>query len=411
MKKNILYIVNFYGTPPLNYFEKYIKEKDVANLYVLKLPAIRSKKNKINIDAFIKNEQDKIYTIKLDIFFPFPYFFVFLLQYIINFILTFILLSKVKRKKFDIIIGETNFGSAIAYLLKLTGITKSSVFFNGDIIPDSKWSTKCFFLPNNNLKPSFLYKTADNLLIGFQNFLRKIGYRNSLIWFANEKVYSYDISRGFRVKKKVINDPILIDYRQAVYYSKKNKDRNILCYIGRIDDYVGLDIVIPALNIIKKFIPNIKLIMVGGNEIAFQKYKDLADKNNVSNQLIFYGYIKEMDQAFDIMSHASMGLALYKPVQDNVSMYTQPGKPKEYIKLGIPVLLTEDGPEIGKQIIKYNAGIQAKFDVEDVAKKIIRVLQDKEFYSRLQVGVIEFAKEYDYKNRFDKIWKQINYEI
>ena len=139
MTKSILYIVNSYGTPPLNYFEKYIKENRMASITICKLPAIRSAKNKININAFIKDEENNIHEINLNLFFPFPYFLIFLLQYLINFILLFILLSKIKRKKFDIVIGETNFGSCISWNETIIGNFESATTikpWNIDIFRD-----------------------------------------------------------------------------------------------------------------------------------------------------------------------------------------------------------------------------------------------------------------------------------
>lgn len=406
MTKSILYIVNSYGTPPLNYFEKYLKENRKAFVTILKLPAIRLLKNKISLDAFIKDEGNKVYKINLNIFFPLPYFLVFLLQYLINFVLLFILLSKIKRKKFDIVIGETNFGSCISFILRKLHVAKFSIFFNGDIIPYSKWSDNCFFLPNKNKKNPF-YKSVDNFLIKIQYWLRNIGYKNDLIWFANKKIADFDSKKGLVNRNNIINDPILVDYRQSLKYSLYEKRMNTLCYIGRIDDYVGLDIIIPALKVIKKTITNIQLLIIGGNEISFERYKRLAIKNEVANKITFYGYVPEIEKAFKLMSHAALGIALYKPVKDNVSMYTQPGKPKEYIKLGIPVLLSKNGPEIGRQIIRYKAGVESDFNIESVSKTIINVLTDKYLYTELQKGVLHFANEYNYKARFKEIWEEI----
>lgn len=410
MTKSILYIVNSYGTPPLNYFEKYLKENQKAFVTILKLPAIRLLKNRVSLDAFIKDEGNKIHKINLNIFFPLPYFLIFLLQYLINFILLFILLSKIKRKKFDIVIGETNFGSCISFILRKLRVAKFSVFFNGDIIPDSKWSDNCFFLPNKNKKNPF-YKSIDNFLIKIQYWLRNIGYKNDLVWFANKKIAIFDSERGLEGKKKIINDPILIDYQQSLKYSSYKKRMNTLCYIGRIDDYVGLDIIIPALKETKKVIPNIRLLIIGGNEISFERYKLLAIKNGVENQIIYHGYIPEIEKAFELMSHAALGIGLYKPVKDNVSMYTQPGKIKEYIKVGVPVLLSKNGPEIGRRIIRFKAGVESDFNVKSVSKTIIEILTNKYLYAELQKGVLRFANEYDYKARFKEIWEEITKSV
>ncbi len=406
-KKSLLYIVNFYGSPPLNYFEKYLVETDSALLTILKLPAVRSSKRKITIDAFIKDEQEKKHETTFNLFFPFPYFFVYFVQYLINFILVFVLLRKIRRKHFDIVIGETNFGSAVSFLLKKLGIAHYSVYFNGDILPDPRSSKKCFFLPN--IKTSFVwfYKMIDTFLLKTQFFLRKIGYQNDLVWFCNDKIKKWDASYGLKSKDSIIYDPILIDMAQFKHYENKKKDMTALGYIGRIDDYVGFDIIIPALSKIKKTMPQIKLHLVGGSDIAFEKYKQLAKKYNVLGGIRFYGYLPKMEDAFNILSGCALGLALYKPTPDNVSMISQPAKPKEYIKVGIPVLVTKNGPTIGKEIVNFDAGVESNFTIEDVTATIIDVLRDKKRYYQLRQGVKKYAKINEYSRTLSKVWKEI----
>ncbi|MCL4374588.1 glycosyltransferase [Patescibacteria group bacterium] len=406
MTKTILYIVNSYGTPPLNYFEKYLKENRTALLTIIKLPAIRLIENRMKIDAFVKDENGQIHAISLNLPFPFPFFLVFLVQYFINFILCFILLTKLKRKRFALAIGETNFGSCIAFIIKKLGLARFSVFFNGDIIPDPAWSNSSFFLPNHKQRHP-LSKFVDNLLINIQSGLRRIGYKNDLIWFASKKIASYDAAKGLRPKKKIINDPILVDYNQTLKYSRYKKKMNTLCYIGRVDNYVGLEIIIPALNKIKEAIVDIHLLIIGGNEMAFETYRRLAIKHRVINHITYYGYVSETDKALALMSRAALGMALYKPVKDNVSMYTQPGKPKDYIGVGIPVLLSNHGPEIGREIVRYCAGVASDFNIASVARTITEVLTNQRLYATLQKGVLCFAKAYDYRNRFTEIWEEL----
>lgn len=404
IKKSILYIVNFYGTPPLNYFEKYIKKNNTSYLTILKLPAIRSKKNRIVLDAFIKDEKDVIHTLNLNFFFPFPYFLVFFVQYIINFVFLFFLLNKIERKKFDIGIGESNFGSSIIYFLRKIGRIKYSIFNNGDILPDPAASNNCYFLPNTDSRLHALYKLIDTFLIKIQFWLKKIGYKNNLVWYGNHKVEKWDQEKGLIPIERIVYDTIKIDYNEFLKYVKVKKNRSDLCYIGRLDDYVGLDIVIPSLVTIKNKVANIKLHIVGGNEITIEKYRRLAEKNGVKDQVIFYGYLPKMEDAYDIMARCSLGLALYKPVLNNLSMHAQPAKPKEYIKVGLPILLSKGGPEIGQEIVKYHAGIEVDFDKEKVSNAIIKIITDRTIYGKLQTGVRNYAFKEDFNSHFEKLF-------
>ncbi|QQG44098.1 MAG: glycosyltransferase [Candidatus Roizmanbacteria bacterium] len=406
-KRSILYIVNFYGSPPLNYFEKYLNENKSTYLTIIKLPAVRPSKNRINIDAFIKDEKGNKHNIDLNLFFPLPNFLVFMVQYVLNFFILFILLSKIKRKKFNIIIGETNFGGANAYILKKIGRCDFSIYFNGDILPDTQSSNKCFFLPNNESFFSPFFKFIDSMLIMTQYLLRKMGYGNDLIWFGDKKIEEWDSKKGLEAHNKIIFHGILIDYKEYEKYNSVKKNMNDICYLGRIDDYVGFDILIPSLALIKKILPGIRMHVIGGSVVGIEKYRNLAKQNNVEDNIKFYGYVPKMEDAYNIMSHCALGLALYKPVKDNVSMYTNPGKPKEYIKVGLPVLLTKGGPEIGQEIAKYNAGVEVDFDKEKVTDAIIKIISDNNIYVKLQSGVKRYALKEDINIHFKEFFKNL----
>ncbi len=406
-KKNILYIVNFYGTPPLNYFEKYLLQGKRAQLTILKLPAVRSGKHRLTIEAFIKDEYGKTHEIKRDIFFPFPYSFTFFIQYIFNIFIAFILLSRIKRKRFDIIIGETNFGSALAYVLKVLRKGKFSVFFNGDILPKPSSSSRCFYLPNSNSYFQHIYKLIDTVIIIIQVVMRKIGYKNNVVWYGNSKIKAWDERQHMFARNYSIHDPIKIDFEKFELLNTNKKNQYDICYIGRIDDYVGLDIIIPAIELLKKNFPLIRLHIIGGSPTTYKKYGDLAKTKSVDSNIVFHGYVPHMSDAHKIMSHCILGLALYKPVSDNVSMFAQPAKPKDYIQVGIPVLLTRGGPDIGTEIVSENAGVFADFTIKDVCKTISQVLSDKKLRNTLQRGVRQFALKNDYKESFAMIWADL----
>ncbi|PJA41009.1 hypothetical protein CO178_01095, partial [candidate division WWE3 bacterium CG_4_9_14_3_um_filter_34_6] len=99
--------------------------------------------------------------------------------------------------------------------------------------------------------------------------------------------------------------------------------------IGRLDEYAGIDISLHSLAEIKKKIPTIKLLIVGGGETSVEKYKSLAKDLGISKNVSFFGFIDSIDEAFNIIKHASIGLAMYKPSDTNVSLYAEPSKPKE----------------------------------------------------------------------------------
>jgi len=403
----ILYIVNFYGTPPLNYFEKYIKENKLAELNILKLPAVRLMKKRLFIDAFIIDHKENKHEQNLNILFPFPAAIVFVTQYFINLILLFTLLRKISTKHFDICIGETSFGSACAYLLKLLKRVKTTVYMNGDVLPPKNLKENFYF--SNEAKITYpILHFFDRTLIIFQYILRKFGAKCNLIWYVTDKIRQWDIKNGYKVKKYFFTQAAFIDQNDFNKYSRIKKTFFTLGYIGRLDESAGLDIIIESIPIIRKKIKQIRLEIVGGGDASVEHYKEIAKKNNALNNITFYGYLPEMDDAFNILAKTSLGIALYKPSSTNVSLYTDASKVKEYIKVGLPVIITKGGPAIAQQIKENCAGIVVEYNKYRVAEEIVRLFKNPKSYKNLEVGVKNLAKSLDYKKHIKIVWEEIN---
>lgn len=401
--KSLLYIVGFYGIPPFNFLQRYLEESGAAKVTALVLPVVRPVKNRLSMDAFILDENGKKFENNINIFFPFPSFIKYALQYFLNFYLLFKLLRKIEQKKFEICIAEPTFNGALAYILKKIGKCEFTIYMNGDVLVDPKDSKRTHYLPE-----SFLNKFLDNFLIKVQYFLRQIAYRNDLLWYPTKKIKIWDNQKGYFAKKEILITGGAIDFEIV----KKNivvpKSNHSICYIGRFDKYAGLDIAISALKLIKEKMNNIEMVVVGGGDSVIEKYKKIAEENGVLEHIKFWGFVPKTEDAIDILAKSGLGLALYKPVKDNVSLYTEPSKVKDYFKAGLPIIITKGGPEIWNDIVKYKAGVAVDYNEEDIAKNIINILTNQKLYKELQKGVLEISKLFDYRENFKNVWNLIS---
>jgi len=403
MNKSLIYFVSFYGTPPLNFLQKYLEENNLAKVTIVVLPFMRQSKRRLLMNTFILDESGRKIEKNIDIFFPLPFIFKYIIQYFLNFYFSFKFLSKIERKEFDLCIAEPSFGATIAYLLKKFKKCKFTIYMNGDTLADPKVSSKIHYLPQSKINKFF-----DSLLIKAQYFLRKIAYKNDLVWYPSERIKKWDNERGYFAKKEIIATAGTIDLE----ITKKNivisKSNHSICYIGRLDEYAGLDIAISSLKIIKQKIPDIEMVVVGGANLIIEKYQRIAREGGVLNHIKFYGFVPKTEDAIAILTRSRIGLALYKPVEDNVSLYTEPGKVKDYFRAGLPVIMAKGGPDLCEDIIKYNAGVVVDYDEEDIAQKIINVLTNQQLYEELQKGVLEISKKFDYRENFKKVWQIIS---
>ncbi|OGC77326.1 hypothetical protein A2619_04795 [candidate division WWE3 bacterium RIFOXYD1_FULL_39_9] len=415
-KPSFLYLVNFYGTPPLNYLEKYVRENELANFTIFKLPSVRPMKNRFLMESFVINSDGTRKDFNFSVWFPFPLFLVFAFQYFLNIIFLFVLLLKSDDKKFDVGIGETQFGSAVMYALKLLGIVKYSVYMNGDALPSLN-SNKPFYFeissgPNSDA--GFGKKVAQKLLLKVDRFfiriqylLRSLGEKNDLVWYPSEICKKWDLDHGFENRDSIVSPTILLESEEVIKYSGYHRDGNVLAYIGRLDSNAGMDMSLQTVKEVKRQLPDIRLLVVGGGSLTVEKYKKMAEDLGIEANVEFFGYVPDMQDAQRLLLPAKLGLALYRPEADNVSLFSEPSKPKEYIKLGIPVLMTKGGPLVGSIIESKNAGLMGENDPKILADIVVRCLTDDILYKRLKSGVLDFSSELDYKKAFLPVLEKI----
>ena len=77
-------MVNFYGTPPLNFLSKYLAENTNYELDVIKLPSVSLLKSGMEYEAFLLNHRGQKRVVKIKLPWRLPSYCVYILQYIFN---------------------------------------------------------------------------------------------------------------------------------------------------------------------------------------------------------------------------------------------------------------------------------------------------------------------------------------
>jgi len=186
-------------------------------------------------------------------------------------------------------------------------------------------------------------------------------------------------------KIKIIPNGIFLkDFQRK---EKKYKEPTI-CTISRLTPKKRVEDVIKATNLIKKEIPNIKLIIVGkGNEIT--KLKELTKKLNLEKNVKFTGFVKEHKDVIKILKNSQVfclpsvlegfGIVILEAMAANVP----------YVCSDIEVL---------KEVTKNGVGglIFKKRDHRDLAEKIQQLIKNKKLYSKKIIEAKKEIKKYDW---------------
>ena len=289
-----------------------------------------------------------------------------------------IILSK-KRYHTCVAAGCVNVVTAI--LLKKLGIVKIVIFYSIDFVP------KRF----NNSILNLLYRLVDNFAF----------IEADITWCLTNRMLTERtrLVGSFRSTKRDIIIPIGIDATLPPFDEAKIK-RYTMVFTGVLLEKQGLQIVIPALRPLQAKYPDIRLRIVGDGPFLGELRK-LTEKFNVEHLVDFCGLITDRGQLAERVGTAAVGLAPYAPTSDSFTWYADPTKPKDYMSLGIPVIITEV-PEIASKIHQSGAGQLVSYDVEDISDAIDRFLGDDEYWRNARQSAIRLSHDYHWDAIFER---------
>jgi len=197
-------------------------------------------------------------------------------------------------------------------------------------------------------------------------------------------------------------------------YIKQRKFSNIpgrtikLVYVGTLIKERNLESLLKSYKLVSESDKSlrIQLSFVGGKSKDIERLKDVANKYNVSKKIKFYGQVKRTEVYKIIASH-DIGIS-YIP-SDIRFFDSSPTKLMEYIGIGIPVIAT-DCVLLQKKIVEdTNAGLLTSDDPEDIAQKIIKLIQNLKYYNERAILAYKYIIDhYDYEQMREKIHQIFN---
>jgi len=203
---------------------------------------------------------------------------------------------------------------------------------------------------------------------------------------------------GERAKRRVrivpnavqkVDDGILQESRQPYR----------LVFLGHLLEKQGLQLVIRALPEVARRLPEVELIVVGTGPYE-KELRELASSIGVLDRVRFLGYVEDEEEVLRLLASASCGLAPYLAGPDSFSQFADPGKIKNYLAVGLPVLMT-DVPYNARDLERKGCAFVVQDNLGDIASGIIEALSedaDSRAYRRTQA--LESMKGLDWHSVF-----------
>lgn len=373
-KLNVVISSHIFATGPALDLEEYLKGK-VESLFFIGHPfSYRKKKNsfyRFYRQGKLKEKHEALNLKAPEIFF-----------YLRDAFLTFWWVFK-RDYRIDLYIGSDNLLAFLGLIMKKLGKVERVILYTID------YSPKRF----NNPGLNFLYDFFDKQCLKYCDIVWNVSSRI-------EKARKNFKGIGGKGYAHQIVVPLGVWYDRVAKIPFSEKKRYRVIFMGHLLGKQGLQMVIRAMPEIVKRIPQAHLVVIGTGPYE-KKLKEIVKEKKLQNRVVFLGYIKDHRQVEKQLVRAGLAVATYKPTPESFTYFADPGKIKNYLAAGLPVIITHV-PQVAKDLVKKRCGLICKYRPFSLAENIISILENKERQAEFSRNAIEYAKDFDWNKIFKK---------
>lgn len=308
---------------------------------------------------------------------------IFGIDYLMHFIRSLWWPMKHKNGKIDLYIGVNPLNALAGIILKKFGMVEKIVFYTIDFSP-----------------------------VRFSNSVLNNLYHRIDIFCCKEADETWNVSPMINIGRmersiipiKVFESHFVVPIGVWPNRVKKAEFNQIkryqILFVGNLLKKQGLQLVIKALSKIKKVIPEVHLMILGGGEYEVN-LKQLVSVLKVKDMVTFKGWIMNRTQLDELMFDSAIAVATYDPDISSFSRYADPTKLKDYLSAGIPIIMT-NVPHNSLELQDQKCAVIVRYDVDDFVDKVVNILRNKQVLKQYRKNSLEYIAEYNWESVFSK---------
>ncbi len=289
------------------------------------------------------------------------------------------------QRKTDYFIGVNNFNVFAGILLGLFLSVGKIIFYTIDYVP-------------NRFENVFLNS--------FYHFLDRLALSKShRVWNLSEVMVAEREKSGIseKFRQKQIEVPIGTDIRnRPLGFDKIDKGK--IVFLGHLRSGQGIEMLISAMEEVVKKVKNAHLLIIGGG-ILENSLKSKITGAGLKRRIKITGFVKEYDDVKKFMSDGAIAVAPYVDDEKTYTRYTDPGKPKDYLASGMPVIITKV-PQVAFQIQKNKCGIAIDYNKKQLIDSLVELLTNDTKYKEFRKNAFIFAKKYTWEKIFNEAFSK-----
>lgn len=284
-------------------------------------------------------------------------------------------------KENDYFVGVNNYNVFSGLLLSLFTRVGKIIFYTIDYIP----------------------KRFDNkFLNSLYHFLDRLAVKKShRVWNLSTIMVKEREKRGANPEygKKQIVVPIGTNIpAKPLPLSKISRYK--IVHLGHLLKKQGVELLVAAMKDVVKKVPSAYLLIIGGGPLEEKLRKDV-EHLKLEKSVKFTGFIKKFSDVQKFLRDSAIAVAPYVDDSKTYTRYTDPGKPKDYLASGLPVIITKV-PQVAFEIEKNKCGFAIAYKKEELVEALVKLLRDDSLRISFRRNALKMAKTYEWKKVFDK---------
>lgn len=291
--------------------------------------------------------------------------------------------------RYDLFVGIDPLNAFAGIFLKRLGMVKEVVYYSIDYFP----------VRFQNKLMNKIYHAIDKFCVRNADETWNVGSQMAKARMELNDMKGKDYERQYHV-------PIGIWFAQTKrkQFSQINKTK--LIYAGHLIDYMGVDLIIKALPLIRKEIPRVTLEIIGSGE--FEKtLKEMICERDLMNIVRIIPWMTDRKKFEARLADGVLGLAPFNTtILDDKVKNADPGKIKDYMAAGLPVVLTKAVIN-HKMLEKAGCALVIDYDGEAFASAVIRLLKNERLLRKYREHAIDYVKQFDWEEIFYKNFERV----
>jgi len=184
----------------------------------------------------------------------------------------------------------------------------------------------------------------------------------------------------------------------------EDSEKRQLLFVGDLCRKANFEEIIGAVPLISNEIKGFHFLVVGGGGRE-EEYKEIVKQLGIESSVTFTGWVRDRKKLDELIQGSTVGLALYEKYDENGDLtfanFSDPGKIKDYLSAGLPVLVSEV-PYNAQIIEEKKCGMIVKPDKNEIAQAVIEIMKDEKTLKAYRENALEYIRDYDWNVIFDK---------